>query len=265
MYNAWQLALKYFNYYISASNGKGHGIHSPFIFDFIKKVLNDDAVYPAYGRLDKIREDLLHDNTSITLEDLGAGSVVSKTNTRTIATIARHSAKSKKFACLLYRIVQHYKPTPIVELGTSLGLCTAGFAMADPKATIYTIEGAASVAGIAKKNFSQLGIENIDLRVGHFDQQLPLLLADLNHVGLAFIDGNHQYEPTLDYFRQLLPKMKNDSILIFDDIHWSTGMEQAWQGIQQDPAVRCTVDLFFIGIVFFREEFREKQHFTIRY
>jgi predicted O-methyltransferase YrrM len=265
MYNGWQLALKYLNYYITASNGKGHGIHSPFIFNFIKEVLNDDAVYPAYESVEKIKEELLRNNTRITLEDLGAGSVASKTNTRSISTIARHSAKSKKFARLLYRIVHQYKPATVVELGTSLGLSTAGFALANPLAKVYTIEGAASVAAIAKNNFRQLGIENIDLRVGHFDQQLPVLLADLNQVDLAFIDGNHQYEPTLDYFRQLVAKMKNDSILIFDDIHWSRGMEQAWQGIQQDEAVRCTVDLFFIGIVFFREEFREKQHFTIRY
>jgi hypothetical protein len=72
-------------------------------------------------------------------------------------------------------------------------------------------------------------------------------------------------EPTLRYFAQLLPHCSNDSILIFDDIHWSAEMEKAWKEIQQHPAVRCSIDLFFIGIVVFRKEFREKQQFEIRF
>jgi hypothetical protein len=59
--------------------------------------------------------------------------------------------------------------------------------------------------------------------------------------------------------------MGDDGMMIFDDIHWSREMEEAWQVIKDDPSVRCTIDLFFIGIVLFRPEFREKQHFTIRY
>jgi hypothetical protein len=59
--------------------------------------------------------------------------------------------------------------------------------------------------------------------------------------------------------------MNDHSIFIFDDIHWSLEMEQAWEQIKMNPEVRCTIDLFFIGIVFFRQEFKETQHFKIRY
>ncbi|HNR16193.1 MAG TPA: SAM-dependent methyltransferase, partial [Chitinophagaceae bacterium] len=84
-------------------------------------------------------------------------------------------------------------------------------------------------------------------------------------IDFAFIDGNHRQEPTERYFNQLLPKMHHESILVFDDIHWSSEMEQVWKTIKDHPSVRCTVDLFFIGVVFFRDEFREKQHFSIRF
>jgi hypothetical protein len=42
-------------------------------------------------------------------------------------------------------------------------------------------------------------------------------------------------------------------------------MEGAWEKICKDDRVTLSIDLFFIGLVFFRKEFREKQHFVIRY
>src|SRR6186713_392696 len=96
MYSSFQLALKYLGYYLTASNGKGHGIHSPFVFEFITKVLNDKEIYPAYRRVEGLREKLLLDNTVLTVEDFGAGSSVSKSNQRTIASIAKNAAKPKK-------------------------------------------------------------------------------------------------------------------------------------------------------------------------
>lgn len=80
---------------------------------------------------------------------------------------------------------------------------------------------------------------------------------------LLFIDGNHQKEATLEYFEKLLPTVHNDSVMIFDDIHWSKGMEEAWEEIKQNPQVRVTIDTFQWGLIFFRRE-QEKEHFIIR-
>ena len=80
---------------------------------------------------------------------------------------------------------------------------------------------------------------------------------------LVYFDGNHQKQATLDYFEKLLPKVHNDTVFIFDDIHWSREMEEAWEEIKQHPAVKVTVDTFFWGFVFFRKE-QEKEHFVIR-
>ncbi len=80
---------------------------------------------------------------------------------------------------------------------------------------------------------------------------------------LLFIDGNHQKEATLAYFEKLLPTVHNDSVMIFDDIHWSKGMEEAWEIIKQHSEVRVTIDTFQWGLVFFRRE-QEKEHFVIR-
>jgi predicted O-methyltransferase YrrM len=85
------------------------------------------------------------------------------------------------------------------------------------------------------------------------------------NIDMAFVDGNHRYEPTVRYFKELLPAMHEYSILIFDDIHWSKEMEQAWEEIKQDESVTLSIDLFFIGLIFFRKEQKIKQHFVIRF
>ncbi len=265
MYSSFQLAKKYLRYYFTAGNSKGHGMHSPFVFELITKVFNDKQHYHAYSRVEGLRKKLLQDQTLLTVEDYGAGSVTGATKQRTVSSIAKNAAKPAKLGQLLFRMVQYYKPGIIVELGTSLGITTSYLSLAKPDARITTLEGAAAVAAAARHNFKNAELSNCTIIEGNFDHTLPAVVRGLSTVDLAFIDGNHRQEPTERYFRELLTKTNNDSILIFDDIHWSAQMEAAWKTIKNDPAVRCSIDLFFIGIVFFRSEFKEKQHFTIRF
>jgi predicted O-methyltransferase YrrM len=265
MYNRFQLAKKYLHYYFTASSAKGHGIHSPFVFDFIKNVLRDKKEYAYYPIIEKGRQQLLKQKAEIDVEDFGAGSSIIKTKKRLVTDMAASSLKPVKYAQLLYRIVQYYKPETILELGTSFGITTSYLAAANPNATVYTIEGSPAIAAIARKTFNRVGLNNIELTEGNFNNALPVLLNKLNSIDLAFIDGNHLKEPTLGYFAKLLNSSTLNSILIFDDIHWSAEMEAAWAVIQQHPAVTLSIDLFFIGIVFLNPDFNHKQQFTIRF
>ncbi len=265
MYSPIQMIFKYLWYYISASNGRGHGIHSPFVFDFTERVLNDDRQFYAFRQIENLRALLQHDQRMLKVEDFGAGSKIHTSPYRKIAAIAKSSLKPAKFGQLLFRIVNRYSPSGILEMGTSLGITTGYLAMANKNTLITTMEGSGAIASIARENFKKLGIDNCRLMEGDFDQTLPQWLEEHRMVHMAFIDGNHRYEPTVRYFRQLLSYTHEDSILIFDDIHWSKEMERAWKEIQEDAAVTLSIDLFFIGIVFFRKEFRTKQHVAIRF
>lgn len=265
MYTVPQLAFRYLRYWLRASNGKGHGTHSPFIYAFITRVLNDKKQYGDYNRVEGLRKELCHDKRSIQVEDFGAGSVYKQAQERKVSSIARHAAKPRKYGQLLYRVVRYYKPAVILELGTSLGITTSYLALGNPAAKLITLEGSREIAGLARQHFSRPGLGHIELAEGNFDSLLPSLLESTAAVDLAFVDGNHRMEPTLRYFEALLPHATNESIFIFDDIHWSPEMENAWAVIKAHPAVRCSIDLFFIGIVVFRREFREKQSVEIRY
>jgi predicted O-methyltransferase YrrM len=265
MYSRFQLALKYGRYYFSAANGKGHGIHSPFVFNFIKNVLRDNQHYDDYSKVEALRKKMLSDYSVIEVEDFGAGSSGNTSAKRKVAEIAARAAKSKKYGQLLYRMARHYKPAGMLELGTSLGITASYLAEGNKVGKLVTAEGSKEIAEKAKQNFRDLQLQNVEQVRGEFKYTLPMALYKLPTLDLAFIDGNHRREPTENYLRLLMEKRNANSIFIFDDIHWSEQMEQAWESIRQHPLVFCTVDLFFIGIVFFRKEFREKQHFTIRF
>ena len=265
MNNKLRLGLRYLSYWFNSKNGRGHGTHSPFVFDFIRNVLRDNIQYEDFNQIEKIRQQLLKDERLITIDDHGAGSSQLKSRQRRISDIAATSVKPRKYAQLLYRIAKHYHPSDILELGTSLGITTSYFSNAIPRGKVLTIEGSPEIAKIASEVFKSQGLQNIDQYTGNFDELLPAILKQHQRIDLCFIDGNHRYQPTLNYFEQLLLFAGNDTMLIFDDVYWSGEMEKAWQKIKEHKDVRATIDLFFMGIVLFRKEFIEKQHFVVRF
>ncbi len=264
MREAIRLAWNYLDHRWQSANGDGHGVHSPFLFSFITDILRDDHQYPEYRLPEQFRRELLADHTAFDRLDLGAGSR-KKSDQVTIRSMAQRSLQPEKWAQLLYRIIRQYRPGPVLELGTSFGVTTQYLALADPTQPVYTLEGDPFIAAHAADRFIKCGLHRVEVIVGDFDDRLGETLSKMDAVGLALIDGNHRKEPTLRYFEQLLPRVNNDSILIFDDVYWSASMQSAWAMIRSHPQVRCSIDLFRMGIVLFRSEFHEPLHIRLRY
>lgn len=241
-----------------------HGVHSPFIYRLVDEVIynkNDDK---AYAEVESIRKELLVDDHTIIVLDLGAGSHVNNNRQKKISDIAAHALKSPKLAQLLYRITTDLQPKNIIELGTCLGVTTIYLQKAAPDSKVYTLEGSPETAEVAKRVFTKAGLNNIELITGNFDNTLPGIINSLDKVDFMFVDGNHQKDATLGYFEWCLPKVHENTLLIFDDIYWSEGMKEAWAQIKAHPRVIVTVDLFWIGLVFFRKG-QEKEDFKIRF
>jgi predicted O-methyltransferase YrrM len=263
MANHFFLIKEYINYVLKAKSA--HGIHSPFVFDFIKNVLNDDRHFYAFDDIQQLRNQLYADTTILNVEDFGAGSLLTNFKQRKINDIARTAGRNEKFGKLLFRIINRYNYKNIIELGTSLGIGTSYMASANALANIVTLEGSKEIAVTASRNFDQMKFPNIKQVIGNFDDTLIDVLNEMKSVDLLFIDGNHRKEPTFDYFQKALPYTHNDSMMIFDDIHWSQGMREAWDTIRNHHTVSLSIDLFYFGIVLFKKEFKEKQHFVLKY
>jgi predicted O-methyltransferase YrrM len=241
-----------------------HGVHSPFVYQLIDEVIYDFTDKSEYKNIENLRKDLLQDERFITITDLGAGSYVNNQKQKQVKQLAKNALKSKKLAQLLFRLAKHFKPKNIIELGTCLGVTTSYFALAAPNAKVITLEGCAQTAGVAKENFEKLAIKNIETTIGNFDHTLPQIIEDTQQLDFVFIDGNHRHDATINYFNWCLPHLHEQSVMIFDDIYWSTGMKQAWEQIKEHPKVSVTIDLFWIGLVFFKEG-QAKEHFKVRF
>lgn len=256
---------KRIEYFIKAKHKGGHGIHSPFVFELTTGVIENNKLYYAYEYLADIRYTLGHDKTIIEINDLGAGAEKNASRKISIKDVLHKSTVSPKYAKLLFRLVNHFQPQHILELGTSVGVSTACMAFARKKTDIYTIEGCQRLSAIAQKVFEVYNLKNIHQFIGNFDNLLADVLNEMKTVDFAFIDGNHRYEPTLRYFKQILPYTHSNTVLIFDDIYWSEEMTKAWNEIKKHNAVSLSIDLFQFGIVFFRTQNKETEHFCIRF
>ena len=255
-----------------------HAVHSPFVFNLLTKCFYDKKLKPEYAVLKKFRNTLLGNNSKIEVTDFGAGSKVFKSNTRVISKIAKTAGISPKRAELLFRVTKYFQPETILEIGTSLGLATSALSLGsksiERKATITTLEGCPETSKIAQLQFQKFNCNNVESIVTTFNSYLekfnssPTIVAEhskLNskHFSLIYFDGNHSKKATLNYFDLLLPSINNKTIWIFDDIHWSAEMEEAWEIIKKHPKVTVTIDTFQWGLVFFRTE-QPKEHFVIR-
>ena len=240
-----------------------HAVHSPFVFNLITKCFYDRKSKPEYSILKNYRNLLLENKNQIEVTDFGAGSKVFKSNTREISKITKTAGISPKRAKLLFRIVNYFQPEAILEIGTSLGLATSALALGNPKAFITTLEGCPETANQCQLQLQKFNINSVKSIVTEFSTYFKTINHQPEAINLIYFDGNHSKKATLNYFESLLPTITNDSVWIFDDIHWSTEMEEAWESIKNHPKVKVTIDTFQWGFVFFRKE-QEKEHFIIR-
>lgn len=238
-----------------------HGIHSPFVFEFYNAVIKL-AKKRDTGKVEQFRKKLYCDKSTVRFEDFGAGSRKNKGDIRVISEIAKNAGVKPKYGRLLAQLVDHYAVESALELGTSVGLAASYLLNGNSQLQLISIEGCEAIADFAQRQFDRN--DNVRLMQGEFS----VVLADPQFNDLKFdlvyIDGNHQLAPTLNYFEFALNHIDDESFIIFDDIHWSDEMEQAWQTIIEDNRVHVTMDLFQFGIVCLRKGQR-KQHFVLKY
>jgi hypothetical protein len=137
---------------------------------------------------------------------------------------------------LLYRLTAYFNPAAIVEIGKGNSVTNFYLQKAAPEAVIYNIKNDGNIAGIANK---------------------PVDLILFNCVQLK--------NEILNYFELCLPKTHKDTVLVFTGIYRSREMKQAWIQIKANPQVTLTVDLFWIGFVFFKQGRSVKEHFRVKY
>ena len=166
------MVLAYLKFLWQSTNE--HGVHSPFVFKLVTECFYKNKRHYEFRTLRQFRQSILKNKKTITITDFGAGSKVFKSNSRPVNQIAKTSGITQKRAELLFKVIKHFQPENILEIGTSLGLATAALSLGNPKAKIITIEGCPETAKIAQNNFYKFGFQNIELIISKFEYFLGI-------------------------------------------------------------------------------------------
>ena len=252
----------YFRHLLSSRSR--YRVHSPFVFELIREALKDKGRHDYPQSIEELRKELRKDRGVFLKKDFGTGGMNGTGYPVSTRAIATGSSSSRRKGRLLYRISKYFQPRTLIEMGTALGIGTAYLASASPGARIFSLEGCPELANRASSHLRRLKITNVEILEGEFSESLSVILTSGLVPDLVFIDGNHKKEAVTSYFNRLLPYVHNNTVLIFDDIHWSREMSEGWSEITGNPRVTVSIDLFHTGLVFFRKE-STKQHFVIRY
>lgn len=253
----------YLKYFMSARHRKGYGIHSPFAFYLVRELLGEKHPFYAFRKIEAVRQSLLKNHTVIHNDTLGAPSV-SGQKQRSVRKLVSSGSLPAKYGVLLFRLINYFEAKNILELGTGTGLSTLWLALPDSRARVITIEGCKELCDFSRQVFEMVDVNNVEVINGSFVNILPALVEEIDSLDFVFFDGDHRKESVLKYFEWCLKKAHNNSIFVFDDIHWSPDMEAAWKTILQHPKITVSFDLYRIGIIFFRKECT-RQHYIVRY
>lgn len=156
-----------------------------------------------------------------------------------------------EWAAILFRLLREFRPNVGFELGTCVGVSGAYHAAAmklNQTGHLVTFEVHDAKIEIARANFESLGLDNVDIVEGPFQETLEQELVKRAPVDYVFIDGQHEEKATIDYFHMSLPHISDKAVFVFDDINWSDGMKRAWKVIRDHPRTKVAVDLHRIGI-----------------
>lgn len=270
----WRI-FKYIQHLFYRKFRRGHGIHSPYLFQFVNGVVfNGDRVDVPETIL-RAHTDLRKERSFIPSADekvfLGAQSKVDSKEVRTIQSFVRRSSVNKAQGALLFRIVHWLNPEMIMELGTGLGVSTIYLAAglgedSDPHLglfKVHTIEGDPARAVFSQELFKRLGLNGVKVHCGDVEKKVKELAAQLPGRFLVFVDANHKYDPTLRYLRLFINATSEESLIVLDDIYWSKGMCRAWNEVISWPEVRVSLDLFHMGILLLRKDLH-KTHLKIK-
>lgn len=257
----WKLIKRHFQYYWRAKTERQ--IQNTFVLDFLKNTVENTEKYPFFEDLEILRKALKQDESPLSKQDLGAGASRNPMQTTTVASIAKNSQSFPITAQFLFRLTNWLQPKTMVELGTSLGIATIYQALGAKAGQMYSIEGCPNTAAVARSVVQDFKVTNIDIAQGNFDDLLPLHLQKIQSLDYIFVDGNHLETPTIAYFEMCLPFINENTVMVFHDIRWSQGMANAWAYIQQHQVVTLTIEIYDVGVVFFKKNIGEKQNFSL--
>jgi predicted O-methyltransferase YrrM len=204
------------------------------------------------ARITALRGRLSASGESISIPDLkqanvrGGGTAL-KGDTRTITVpmtrMVDRASSNEWSGRVLYRCARGRRSA--IEVGANVGLGSVWIAAAlEPPQRLILLDGAGSLLRVADEHVQEIAGFSCELREGLFGETVPALADELtdDSVDFVFIDGEHFYEPTIRDANLIIPKVRENGIVVFDDISWNDDMERAWSDLAKRADCRLAIE-----------------------
>jgi predicted O-methyltransferase YrrM len=237
---------------------KGHGVHSPFVFNLITKVIEESLPFYRFNEIEMERRKL-HD----CLEKLSytdKRGVKEKKHTATVSAIVGQEAIKQKQGMLLFRLANYFKYKKILQIGTGVGISTLYLTSYNSDIQCISLEAVPAFADIAKRFLDSEMQATVAIHVGEYQQLLPEALTALQQVDMVYFKSKREQAHTIALFEQVLPHIHSNTCIVFDGIKATQQMRQVWKTICNHPQVTVTVDLYSMGIVFFDPKLHKRNY-----
>ncbi|MDU1890228.1 MAG: class I SAM-dependent methyltransferase [Dysgonomonas sp.] len=194
---------------------RGHGIHSPFVFNLVTKVIEEKSPYHAYQDIKDALE--------------GKSYKYYRVN---------------KYNLLAFRLVNYFESRNILEIGSGYGLNTLCLTAHSSKVNCTCVETSLSKYSLAQNLYEDWG-RNIKL---YTDLSLPDLEEKQDCIYIDLSNYNHMPE---DFISYLVSLCTEKTFIIVKGIRTNKRNQALWKSIKDIKSRTAVLDLFNLGIVFF--------------
>jgi predicted O-methyltransferase YrrM len=216
---------------------KGFGIHSPFTYNLITKVIEEKTPYYIFDEIENFRK------TSF-------GKRKSEVETQ-----------HKNYGALLFRLVNFFKCRSVLQIRSYTGILSLYLSMASRKHCIcYALEENRGLPEATKYFANSHQLENLHFMVGEYAGNLEKLKTEISSFDMVFINQSGNQEKTLEAIEFTRAFFTEKTILIIDGIARNKEMKALWKSIKNHPKTQLTIDLFALGIVFFDKKLNKKHY-----
>ena len=134
---------------------------------------------------------------------------------------------------MIFRIVQDHQPATMLEIGNRSGIEIQYMLNACPKATFKSITYSSDTKD---------------------EQSLRIALSQMEKLDFVLFNAPTERSQRMDEFRLCLQKVHEGSLFVVKYIHQTPEQAFTWKLMRNHPEVRASIDLYSLGILFFRKD-----------
>jgi precorrin-6B methylase 2 len=221
---------------------KGYGVHSPFTYGLITKVIEEKTPYYVFDDIENFRKILLFPENKTRI-------------------LTAKETQHKNYGALLFRLVNFFKSQTVLQIGSSTGIMSLYLALPLRNSCMcYALEERKGLLKCIMDFTDENHLQNLHFMEGDYNECLSQLKTTVDAFDLIFINQTGNPDKTMAGIELVKPFIHKNSILIIDGIARNKDMKDLWKKIKNHPETRLTIDLLALGIVFFDEKLHKKHY-----